>query len=111
MAAMSKVNQTVTLVVGLVFLPFMIAGLFNAGAEAFFGDKEPMLQTLAGLALGAFLACLFAVLVLSAHRAGMTKLANALLIVIVLIDVLAIPVGRWWIALAYASPSNVIQLW
>lgn len=108
---MFKVFQTVALVVGLGLLPFMIAVLFNAGAEAFFGDKEPMLQTLVGLLLGALLAAFFGVLVLTARNAGMAKLANGLLIVIMLIDLLAIPIARWWIRLAYASPSNRIELW
>ena len=111
MVAMSKVFQTVALVVALVFLPFMVALLFNAGAEAFFGDKEPMLQTLAGLLCGAFLAAFVGVFVLTARNGGMAKLANGLVIVIVLIDVLAIPIARWLIRLAYASPSNVIELW
>ena len=108
---MLKFFQTTVFVVGLVFLPYMVALLCNAGAEAFFGDKEPLLQTLVGLVLGGFLAVFFGVLVLTARNAGMSKLANGLLIAVMLMDLLAIPIARWWIRLAYASPSNIIELW
>ena len=99
------------LVIGLIPLPFMLAGLFNAAAEAFFGDKEPIFQTLLGLLTGILLACCLAVGIPVIGRKGFRKTAWTLLIALFAFDVLAIPLGRWLIQTAYASPTNVIELW
>ncbi|MEN6498391.1 MAG: hypothetical protein ABFD16_29160 [Thermoguttaceae bacterium] len=97
--------------IGLILLPFMMALLFNAGAEAFFGDKEPMLQTLLGLLVGLFLACCLAVGIPVIGYKGFRKTAWALLVALLALNVLAIPLARWMIRTAYASPTNVIELW
>jgi hypothetical protein len=108
---MFKVFRVVVIVVGLAFLPFMVALLFNASAEAFLGAKEPVFETAAGLLVGGFLSASFGLLLVITLNAGRCKWANGLLIAVLLIDLLAIPVARWLITLAYASPSSVIELW
>jgi hypothetical protein len=108
---MFKILRVVAIVAGLAFLPFMVALLFGASAEAFLGAKEPMFETAAGLLIGGFLAACFGVLFLISLNAGRCQWANGVLIAVLLIDLLAIPIARWLIRLAYASPSNVIELW
>lgn len=95
------------LVPGLIVFPFMVAGLFNAGSEAFFGDKEPMLQTMLGLLIGGILAAGAPAI----RLAGWRRLGSILLISMLVFDVLAVPLCRWLIQTAYASPNHVIELW
>ena len=103
--------QTVLLVPCVIVLPFMVAMLFNVVAEAFFGDKEPMLQTAFGLLAGIVLAGVLAVSIPRIRRAGWRKVAWTLLVALLAFDLLVIPLGRWMIRTAYASPTHVIELW
>ncbi len=67
---MFKRFRLVAIVVGLAFLPFIVSLLFNAGSEAFLGNKEPVFATAAGLLLGGLLAGSFAVLLVAALMRG-----------------------------------------
>ena len=99
------------LVGAIIVFPFMVSLLFSAGAEAFFGDKEPMFQVLGGLVIGIGIATVLGAGVYVLGRAGFAKLAWTIVIAIIAFDVAAIPFGQWLIRQAYASPTNVIEWW
>jgi hypothetical protein len=85
----------VLLVTGVLFLPVMTALLFNAGAEAFFGTKEPMFETILGLTVGGLLASGLGVGGAMLLATGRKRPLTALLIVVLTYDILAIPLARW----------------
>lgn len=101
----------VFMVPGVIVLPFMVALLSSAWADAVYGDKEPMIQTMLGLLAGILLAAVFAIGVPKIRRMGWKRTAMTLLVSMIAFDGLAIPVARWMIATAYASPTNRIVLW
>jgi hypothetical protein len=101
----------VALAAAVLVFPFMAASLFNAGAEAFFGAKEPMFETLGGLVIGAGIAIVLGAVVYRLARGRFTGLAWGIVIAMAAFDAAVVPFCRWLIRQAYASPTNVIEWW
>jgi len=108
---MKKILQGGSFAVGIVVLPFATAMLFNVGAEAFWGAKEPMFETLLGLMIGVILAYVLARSILAIDRAGRQGTATSIVLAVLACEALTVPLARWLIRTAYSSPSHVIDLW
>ncbi|TWU12162.1 hypothetical protein CA54_09800 [Symmachiella macrocystis] len=83
------------LTVSVAFLVLMFGFLFSAGAEAFYGVKQPIFEIVGGTVLGSGVAVCLYKLVLYLRRSKLNKLSVALVTMIVLFDVAAIPFGIW----------------
>jgi hypothetical protein len=93
--------------IALLGLPIATAGLASTGAEAFTGDKEPMLQTAAGLFIGLVAAVLCGLaLPLSAACGGSSKY---IVRVVLTVDAIAILASILLIRIAYLFPSHRIE--
>ena len=75
-----SVLQFVLLAVGLLIFVLMVTLLFIAGAEAFTGAKEQMLETLLGLFVGGILAGVVAMSFRAIHRRGRRRAALVILV-------------------------------
>jgi hypothetical protein len=108
-AGQSSASLGVVLGMSLAVFVFMVGALFNAGAEAFYGAKEPMFEMLGGFVLGGIIATGLVFLIQYLRRSGWIKLSVAVICAIILFDIAVIPFCRWIIRLAYASPNHVID--
>ena len=107
----ARVTRIGLLVVGLLVCPWMTAILFSAVAEAFHGSEEPIFQALWGLMVGLVADVCVLALVVKLNRRQRHAAATLVLAALLLFDLAAIPVARWLIRTAYASPTNVIEWW
>lgn len=84
----------------LSLFTLMMGFLFQAGADFFFGDKEPVFELALGLILGIMIAVKLGEKVFELAREGETRRAWAILFAIIAFDVAAIPVGILLMAFA-----------
>ena len=75
----------------------MLTVLFVAGADAFYGDKQPFGALSVGFLLGLAIALSLNALLPMIRRAGMNIFFIIILISIALFDIFAIPMARWLI--------------
>ncbi len=81
----------------LAAFPLIVAVLFVAGAEAFYGDEQPFGALSVGFLLGLAIALSLNALLPVIRRAGMNVFFIIILISIALFDIFAIPMARWLI--------------
>lgn len=86
-------------------MPIALAGLANAAAEALWGDREPMIQSMLGFAVGIVVGFVISDLASTFARRGWSRAAKGVVTVAVVFTVLAIPIGQILIRIAYSYPD------